>query len=171
MGAGDDARPTKVCPDCGESVLVTARRCRFCGFRFDEPEEQATNQTGSGWLAFLRRPPRRSTIPTYLAQAGVMLDDDEQPLGMWLGRVNGSDAYVIVTTGRLFVTEVKLYQKRPSLVVGRLLRDLTLVEVGRRHLKSTLVMQWRDSSPMVVTKLSPQDMRALHAALLGGRGG
>jgi hypothetical protein len=27
---------TKVCPECGESVKAIARKCRFCGHRFDE---------------------------------------------------------------------------------------------------------------------------------------
>lgn len=26
----------KVCPDCAESVKMAARKCRFCGYRFDQ---------------------------------------------------------------------------------------------------------------------------------------
>jgi tRNA(Ile2) C34 agmatinyltransferase TiaS len=29
---------TKVCPDCAESVKEAAVKCRFCGYRFDQPE-------------------------------------------------------------------------------------------------------------------------------------
>ena len=29
----------KPCPDCAESVLATARVCRYCGFRFAPPPE------------------------------------------------------------------------------------------------------------------------------------
>lgn len=34
----DDAQPsTKVCPDCAETVLASARVCKHCHFRFEPP--------------------------------------------------------------------------------------------------------------------------------------
>ena len=168
MGDGEDKRPTKNCPDCAEPVLLAARRCRHCGYRFDEPESLAADRPGDGWLALVRRPPRRSTIPAYLAQAGVMLDDDEDPFGMWLGRVNGEDAYIITTTARLFVTGVKLDKRRPSLVGEYSLGGVVSVDVARRLLKSTLMVEWDDSVRMVVTKLSRPEVRALCACLQPG---
>jgi hypothetical protein len=29
------SQPTKVCPDCAETVKAAARVCRFCGYRFE----------------------------------------------------------------------------------------------------------------------------------------
>jgi Uncharacterised protein family UPF0547 len=169
---GADERRTKACPDCAEQVLLAARRCRHCGYRFDEPEEMAANRPADSWLTWMRRTPRRSTIPVYLAQTGVMLDDDEDPVGMWLGRVNDRDSYIIVTTIRLFITDLKLRQGRPSLVGEHLLSGVGRVDVARRLLRSTLVIEWRPSVRMVITKLPRRDVRALSAALRpGGRPG
>jgi hypothetical protein len=165
MGDGEDKRPTKNCPDCAEPVLLAARRCRHCGYRFDEPGSLASDRPGDGLLALVRRPPRRSTIPVYLAQAGVMLDADEDPFGMWLGRVNGKEAYIITTTTRLFVTGVKLDKRRPSLVGEYYLRDVVRVDVVRRLLKSALLIDLDGSVRMVVTKLSRPDLQAVRACL------
>ena len=43
LPAGNDAsaEETKACPDCAENVKFAARKCRFCGFRFDTSPDGA----------------------------------------------------------------------------------------------------------------------------------
>ncbi|MBY5363542.1 hypothetical protein HFO97_27050 [Rhizobium leguminosarum] len=36
-----DYRPTKSCPDCGETVLQVANVCKHCGLRFGAPKPAA----------------------------------------------------------------------------------------------------------------------------------
>jgi len=43
----EDTGELKECPECAEEVRMRARRCRFCGYRFDEGRP-ATNQAMSG---------------------------------------------------------------------------------------------------------------------------
>jgi predicted amidophosphoribosyltransferase len=39
-----EPRPTKTCPDCAETILEAARRCRYCGHDFTD--DAATGQPG-----------------------------------------------------------------------------------------------------------------------------
>lgn len=39
------AKDSKDCPDCAESVLVAARVCRFCGFRFGGAADKGSAET------------------------------------------------------------------------------------------------------------------------------
>jgi len=38
----------KPCPVCGEPIAVAARKCRFCGELFDDPEEDREEPAGDG---------------------------------------------------------------------------------------------------------------------------
>jgi hypothetical protein len=35
---------TKTCPDCAETVLAAAKVCRYCHYRFDQPQDSAITQ-------------------------------------------------------------------------------------------------------------------------------
>lgn len=38
--------PSKRCPDCAETILADARKCRFCGYSFDSRPELAEGHSG-----------------------------------------------------------------------------------------------------------------------------
>jgi hypothetical protein len=172
VSVAENDRPTKACPDCAERVLTGARKCRFCGYRFDGAEEVTWDTAGDGLvglLSLLRRPVVPPlTIAGYLARMGIDLEEEEgeneeHPVGIWLGRIDGADGYVVITNRRLFVTELGRHQGRQA---GYLLSDLARQEVTRRRRRSTLAIEWRNYPPMVISKLSAKHCKDLHSILL-----
>src|SRR3954465_14989976 len=90
-----DDRPTKVCPDCAESVLAAAQKCRFCGYRFDG---RAPATASEGVLGLLRRaePPQR-TLPELLDGWGIRLHEDDGVTAFCHGSIDGQAGYIVIT--------------------------------------------------------------------------
>ena len=68
-----DQRAMKQCPDCAEMVLEAARKCRYCGYRFDGQQSSQASEEGL-FAHLLRRAPRHLTMVETLEQLGVKLD-------------------------------------------------------------------------------------------------
>jgi Uncharacterised protein family UPF0547 len=162
-GAAIDQRPAKTCPDCAELVLAAARKCRYCGYRFDHARAP---QGSASLLGMLLRPPDRSTMADTLAQLGVELGRDEQPAQMWLGRVEGSDGYLVLTDARLLFVKGLRRRNGASGPQQNSLSDLVGVEVLSRRRKQILVIDWGRSGAMSIDSLSPKGLRQLRSALL-----
>ena len=162
-GAAIDQRPAKTCPDCAELVLAAARKCRYCGYRFDHA---SAPQGSASLLGMLLRPPDRSTMADTLAQLGVELGRDEQPAQMWLGRVEGSDGYLVLTDARLLFVKGLRSGNGASGPQQNSLSELVGVEVLSRRRKQILVIDWGRSGTMSIDSLSPKGLRQLRSALL-----
>ena len=164
--AAAEQRAMKQCPDCAEMVLEAARKCRYCGYRFDgQPASQASEE---GLFAHLfRRAPRHLTMIETLEQLGVELDPGERPVGLWLAQVRGVDGYVVLSDARLFFVMSLRHQKAATTAPWqRRLDQLAGAEIITHHWKATLVLHWVDSAEMSIDTLARNDLHRLHSALL-----
>jgi Uncharacterised protein family UPF0547 len=153
----------KACPDCAEMVLAEARKCRYCGYRFDQPEARSAQE---GLLTHLfRRSAPHLTMTQTLTQLGVELDAGERPAGLWLGRVKGVDGYVVLTNERLLFVPGLRVRKEPPAPWQRRLNELADAEITSHRWKATLVLTWRDSPAMTIDGLAQKDLHGLHSAL------
>jgi hypothetical protein len=144
-------------------ILAAARKCRYCGYRFDQPPAAPESLFGH----LLRRSPPRLTMADAPKQLGIELDTGEQPTGLWLGQVKGIDGYVVLTDARLFfVMGLRPRKDMPAPRQHRL-DELVGAEIVSHRWKATLVLDWRDSGRMSIDGLSQKDLRHLHSALLG----
>ena len=152
-----DARPTKICPDCAETVLAAARKCRFCDYRFEEAEGGKGSAQPAGrprptagpldsMLSLLRRPdPQLGTEAELLASWGIVLDDDEGEAALCHGSIGGTVGFVAVTSTRFrFIPAKRRTPPLPVLEEHRL-GDLIRVHRGRRLLRRVLFIEWRES--------------------------
>ena len=89
----------KQCPDCAEQVLLAARKCRYCGYRFD----RGNRGRGSTLLDLLgrRTDTREATLPDVLADWGVSLLDGEDIQFFRLVDIDGRNGFLLVTDARL----------------------------------------------------------------------
>jgi Uncharacterised protein family UPF0547 len=134
----------KRCPDCAEQVLAAARKCRYCGYRFE-----ATSQNGSALaeLFGFRRTMPGGTLSDVLTAWGLGLREAEQVAFFSLATVDDRCGYMLVTTERLVFfaqiargKHVRAFEhplsalSQVSVQGGRLRRRLELRGSDFRHL-------------------------------------
>jgi hypothetical protein len=91
----------KRCPDCAEQVLAAARKCRYCGYRFDT----GRRERGLGALATLVpglvQSRQDTTMPEVLADWNVTLVPGEEIRFFAVGVADELPGYLLVTSGRI----------------------------------------------------------------------
>jgi hypothetical protein len=149
LSASDDC-PTKICPDCAETVLAAARRCRYCGYRFDAGATPAPAASFGGVLGLLRRAhPPTTTVPDLMASWGIVPDPDEGHGTLCHGAIAGEPGFIVVTQTRFRFVPALLRSTPGSVREEHLLVDLLRVHSGRHRLRRALFIEWRDTRTVV----------------------
>lgn len=103
MTDGQDSAPPayKQCPDCAEQVLSAARKCRYCGYRFDGRRRSTGASLLGDLLGSLRKDTTNATFEEVLADWGTSLGEGEKVEWFRLTEVDQHPGYLLVTSDRL----------------------------------------------------------------------
>jgi hypothetical protein len=109
---GDD---WKQCPECAEFVRAEARKCRFCGWRFDGATADANASAGVARRLSGSRAQDQS-LADLLESWGVELGPGEQVAFFLPARVERADGFILVTDLKLsFVGDLSMNPLRKLL--------------------------------------------------------
>jgi Uncharacterised protein family UPF0547 len=98
----DPSQPAyKQCPDCAEQVLAAARKCRYCGYRFDGRRRLGGASALSELLGGLRKDTTDTTLEQILADWGTSLGEGEVVEWFRLADVDDDIGYLLVTWRRV----------------------------------------------------------------------
>jgi hypothetical protein len=135
----------KQCPDCAEHVLAAARKCRYCGYRFEPIGNEGPTLAS---LFGFRRTPRGGTLPDVLAAWGLGLRNEEEVGLFLLANVDERSGYVLVTNER-FVFFAQTARGKHVRVLEHQLSDISEVSVVGGRLRRRLELRGPEFSHVV----------------------
>ena len=141
-----DERATKTCPDCAEEVLAAARKCRFCGYRFDGRPARRSGESGGSLLDLLRTTSHDPVdLPELLEGWELVLwPGEDEAATLSFVSIDGESGFALATDRRLHFLAATRGGRPPELRMQRLLDDLVFVRLQRRLISHVLTVGWRD---------------------------
>jgi len=143
-------------------VLAAARKCRFCGYRFEPPAPQRPQRSSGGGLLDLIRTPTSpiEDVPALVEEWGIDLWPDEvlRDDGLCFAEIEGEIGYVLVTSSRFrFMVAARGRRGAPEVRINRELQRLRGAAVERRRLRKVAVLRFDDGELVVQVQTGPPE--------------